>query len=271
METETQEQPDAQAVAPYVAPADQAGQLLRDIVRASTDPTLDAEKITALANLAMKMQDRDAEKRFHMAKHAALMEMPTITKNGAIKDRNGNVQSRYSKWEDIDREVRPLLSRHNLSLSFNIGHEGQQVTVQPILSYSDGEFAYVDKGGEMVLAIDTTGSKNATQGAGSAASYGKRHAAKAMLNIIEEGEDTDGKSQQGTVGYDDLPDKRRALVDAARLSAAEGTDAYAAYYKTLSVEDKRFLTFNVADAETGKTWHDQNKAAAAVFDEGKQS
>lgn len=244
----------------------QAMQILYDIVQASRDPAVDAGKTTALANLAMQMQDREAERRFRMAKHKALLDMPSIAKNGAITNKNGGVQSRYSRFEDIHRIVTPILAANNLILSFDIGHEGQLVTVQPILAYSDGELAFEERGGHMVLAVDTTGSKNATQGAGSAASYGKRHSMKAMLNIVEDGEDTDGRANVG--GYDTLPDTFKALIDRARSAAQEGTDGYAAYFKELSAEDKGFLAFN--RTEGGETWHEQNKRNAIAFDGGEE-
>lgn len=244
-------------------PQQQASQLIYDIVQASRDPTVDAAKTTALANLAMQMQDREAERRFRMAKHEALLEMPSITKTGAITNKAGAVQSRYSKWEDIDRVTRPILAKHNLILSFNIGHEGQMVTVQPVLAYSDGDLAFEERGGWMVLAVDTTGSKNATQGAGSAASYGKRHSAKAILNIIEEGEDTDGVA--GAAGYDSLPENLRGLIDASRTEAMRGSSAYAEWFKALGTEERGFLAFN--RSESGATWHEQNKATAAQIDE----
>lgn len=251
-----------QEVAAYEPPQQQAMQLLRDIVQASRDPAVDAGKTTALANLAMSMQDREAERRFRMAKHRALQEMPSISKNGAILNKNGGVQSRYSKFEDMHRVVKPILAANNLIISFNIDHEGQMVTVQPILAYSDGELAYEERGGNMVLAIDTTGSKNATQGAGSSASYGKRHSMKAMLNIVEEGEDTDGRA--GAAGYDALPQERKDLIDAARSAALEGGSRYLEYFKALPREDSGFLAFNVT--EGGDTWHEQNKRNAAAID-----
>lgn len=264
MTDQTEETGTALVEAPPVQ--QQAMQILYDIVQASRDPTVDAAKTTALANLAMQMQDREAVRRFRMAKHAALLEMPSISKKGAILNKAGQVQSRYSKWEDIDRVTKPILAKHHLILSFNIGHEGQQVTVQPVLAYSDGDLAYEERGGWMVLAIDTTGSKNATQGAGSAASYGKRHSAKAILNIIEEGEDTDGVGSGA--GYEALPDDLRALIDQSREAAMQGSEPYLAYFKALTQEERGFLAFN--RSETGDTWHEQNKRNAAVCDGGEQ-
>jgi hypothetical protein len=250
-------------LAPLQPPQQQAMQLLRDIVQASRDPSVDAGKTTALANLAMQLQDREAQRRFRMAKHNALLEMPSITKTGAITNKNGGVQSRYSRFEDIHRVVTPILAKHNLILSFDIGHEGQMVTVQPILAYSDGDLAFEERGGHMVLAVDTTGSKNATQGAGSAASYGKRHSMKAMLNIVEESEDNDGRGAS-QAGYDVLPEERRELIDKAREAAKGGTEAYSAYFKALPTDERGFLGFNYNEA--GETWHEQNKRNAAAFD-----
>lgn len=236
----------------------QAQRLLRDIVAAARDPAIDGNKMTALANLAMTMQDREAERRFRMAKHEAIMEMPRISKSGAILNKAGGVQSRYSKFEDMDAVVRPILARHRLIITFNVGHEGAMVTVQPILSYSDGDMAFVERGDHMVLAVDTTGSKNATQGAGSSASYGKRHAMKAMLNIIEEGEDTDGGAQIA------LPEGKLALIDAGRAKAREGTAAYMQFFDALPKEDKGFLSYAVGP--NGKTFHETNKEAARLYD-----
>lgn len=265
MTDQTEEPGTALAETNRVPVNQQATQLIYDIVQASRDPTVDAAKTTALANLAMQMQDREAARRFRMAKHKAVQEMPSITKNGAILNKEGKVQSRYSKFEDINRVVKPILAGHNLIITFNVGHEGQLVTVQPVLAYSDGELAYEERGEHMVLAVDTTGSKNATQGAGSAASYGKRHSMKATLNIIEEGEDDDGRGGVAQ-GYDALPDDLKALIDQSREMAKEGSDGYLAYFKALSQEQRGFLAFN--RTETGATWHEQNKTAAAAFDGG---
>jgi hypothetical protein len=228
-------------------------------LEAARDPEIDAEKMALLVSLATGQQDREAERRFRIAKQRALLEMPTISKRGAILNKSGQVQSRYSKYEDIHAAVKPILEKHHLSISFNVNHEGQLVTVQPILSYADAEVAYEQRGGEMALPIDTTGSKNATQGAGSAASYGKRHQLKAMLNIVEAGEDDDG---QGTAPA--LPPERQELVDLARERAKGGTDAYAEFFNGLETADKGFL--NYAVAETGETYHEQNKKAARLYD-----
>lgn len=252
-------EPQSQALS--VADSNSAN-LLAMVIEAAQNPEIDAGKMQAMANLAIQLQDRERETEFNRDKLAALMEMPSIGKRGEIQNKNGGVQSRYSKWEDIHKIVNPILQRHKLALSFNVGNVGQLVTVQPILSHVNG---YVERGGEMALPIDTTGSKNGTQGAGSAASYGKRHTAKAMLNIVEHNEDDDGQRAGGPVGgYDALPKDRRQLVDEGRSKTAGGSAPYAEWFKALPKEQAGWLAYN--EAMPGVTWHQQNKSAAAARD-----
>lgn len=243
-----------------VAQGMQLHSLFEMALAAARDPEIDAAKLAVVIGLATNQQDREAERRFRISKQRALLEMPSITKRGAITNRTGDVQSRYSKFEDIDRVVRPILARHSLTISFNVGNTDRGITVQPILSYADDEVAFEERGGEMFLPIDTTGSKNPTQGAGSAASYGKRHTLKAMLNIIEEAEDDDGAGADKIA----LPAEKQALVDLARQKATEGSVAYQQFFGALSKEDKGFLGY--ALAETGDTYHEQNKRASALYD-----
>ncbi|MDZ7824483.1 MAG: ERF family protein [Ahrensia sp.] len=218
----------------------QAALMLASVISASRDPSVDCNKMVAMANLAMQLQDRERESAFNQAKMAAIMEMPAISKRGSILNKSGGVQSRYSKYEDIHKAVMPILHKHGLAISFNVGNAGQMVTVQPILSHASG---YTEKGEAMALPIDTTGSKNGTQGAGSAASYGKRHTIKAMLNIIEAGEDDDGQRAGGSP-LDRLNTQERELVALGNAAAQKGAQAYAEWFGSLSPAERGWLAYN---------------------------
>jgi ERF superfamily len=236
-----------------VAKADgQAASMLSSVVSAARDPSVDADKMVTMANLAMQLQDRERESEFNRAKMAAIMEMPAITKRGAITNKAGGVQSRYSKFEDIHRAVMPILRKHGLAISFNVGNQGGMVTVQPILSHVSG---FTEKGEAMALPIDTTGSKNGTQGAGSAASYGKRHTIKAMLNIIEAGEDDDGQSAGGGP-LDRLTPQERELLALGNAAAQQGAQTYAEWFGLLSAAEKGWLVY------TGR--HEELKQASGA-------
>lgn len=223
------------------APVSETAKMFALVIEAARDPNVDAGKMTSLVDLQMKMMDYSKQEEFNKDKIAALFDMPRIAKNGAITNRTGGVQSRYSKFEDIHKAVMPILRKHNLVISFNVGNQGQMVTVQPILSHVNG---FVEKGEQMALPIDTTGSKNGTQGAGSAASYGKRHTMKAMLNIIEDGEDTDGRAMS-------------ELEIEASNAASCGSEAYARWYGDRTREEKLELV---------KGRHEQFKSDAAAAD-----
>lgn len=228
----------------------EVAQMFAGLVELAKNPDVDADKMGALADLQLKMLNHKQQEEFNRDKIAALLEMPTISKAGAIKNKAGAVQSRYARFEDIHRAVVPILRRHNLVISFNVGNSGQMVTVQPILSHANG---YVEKGSEMALPIDTTGSKNGTQGAGSAASYGKRHTMKAMLNIIEDGEDNDG--QGAGVKYIEKADWQEELIDEGRKAALGGIASYEAFFKGQSAMRRGYLV------DCGE--HENLKAAAA--------
>lgn len=219
--------------------------MFQSLVELAKDPSVDAGKMTSLVELQMKMMDYSKQEEFNKSKIAALQEMPSITKRGEILNKERGVQSRFSKFEDINKVVKPILARHNLAISFNVNHNSQAVTVQPILSHTNG---HVEKGGEMSLPLDTQGSKNGTQGAGSSTSYGKRYTMVAMLNLIEDGTDTDG--------YETI------LIDEGAAAASCGTEAYERWFKDQKREDKIKLH------ASGK--HDQYKADAKEADKERE-
>ena len=229
-------------------------------VEAARDKDIDADKMALLVKLATDHQDREAERRFRIAKQRALLEMPSIAQNGAIKNRSGEIQSRFSKFEDMHRVVKPILAKHGLTISFNIGSKEGQTMVQPILAYADSEVAYEERGEFMSLAVDTTGSKNPTQGSGSAASYGKRHTMKATLNIVEGGEDDDGQGAAPVA----LPPDKLELIDLAREAAQGGTESYQRFFAALDKQQQGFLVYAVSG--NGHPFHDENKRNAALFD-----
>lgn len=222
----------------------QSNNFLAAILAAATDPNTDATKVETMANLAVKLQDRERETEFNRALVAAQLEMPVLTRDGIIKipaNREKNtperIQGRFAKWEDIDRVVRPILARHHLALRFEVGNvEQSAVTVRPILTHANG---YTERGEAMKLPADGSGSKNATQAVGSSVAYGKRYSACAMLNIVTEGVDDDGRG--GTIVS--LPYEREQLVlDAAR--AAHEAGHYLEWFGTATPKERAWLIAN---------------------------
>jgi hypothetical protein len=215
--------------------ATQVERMFSQIMAASTNPDVDAGKMTALVDLQMRMMDYQKAEQFAQAKVAALREMPTISKRGRIMNK-GTEQSRFAKLEDIQAVVTPILDRHGLIITFEVGQAGNRVTVRPVLTHSNG---HIEKGEAMPLDIDTTGSKNSTQGAGSAATYGKRHAIIAALNLRISGDaDDDG---QGAGGGRKLTPQQAELIDYGERAARDGPITYQEWYKALDTASKGWL------------------------------
>jgi hypothetical protein len=239
--------------------AEQPTSALALIYAAATNPEVDAEKMRTLADLHIKMQDREAERRFRLAKRNAIEAMPSIGKRGEILNKQGRVQSRFSRFEDLHREVSPILANHKLSIDWIVGHDGPLITVQPVLSYSDDEMAFKEVGGELALPRDTGGSKSEVQGVVSSVSMGKRHTLKAALNIKEHDE-----FELGGGSGPELTEQEQVLIDDSRAAAKDGTVKYREWFGALNAQQKGFLVSR--QDESGVAYHEQNKAAAAQFD-----
>jgi len=228
--------------------------LLREVL---TNPDIQPEKAVAMAELMFRLEDRDARAAFIGAKVRAISEMPHVGKDR----KNTHTGNFYATWEHMQPLITPVLARNGLVLNFDIGNEAGRVTVAPILSGHGWE----ERGSAIVLPSDVGKGRNDVQAVGSSVSYGKRYAACAMLNIVTRGlaEDDDGQAGGGTPldPYEALEQFERDLVDAARIAAAEGVDAYAEWFKALPADQRGFLAYNKAG--NGRTWHDQNKDLAA--------
>ena len=208
--------------------------MFQGMMELAKDPEVDPAKMAAMLDMQERMIDREALSQYKTAMHKAREAMPVITKEGAIKNKNGQVQSKYATYEAIDRVVRPLVQPLGLSYGFDIS-EGEQgrVLITCIVSHTGG---HEERFGPMPLAVDTTGAKNATQGAGSAASYGQRYTLCLAFNIVTSGQDTDGVTRQPVAG-DGMAD----LKEQAMQAATKGTQEYSVWFGSLTNMQKGFL------------------------------
>jgi len=231
-----------------------AGEMFNSIMQAVRDPSLSVEKAAALLDLQERMIDRQAKAEFFAAKSKVMLEMPRITKDGAIKNKEGKVQSRFATFEAIDKIVRPICNAAGLVYSFSPGQSGNLITVTCELAHTSG---HVEKYGPLPLQLDTSGSKNATQGAGSAMSYGKRYTLCGALNIVTEGADDDGRSTGRTASAPEAS-WQEDLLDRARMAAVEGSARYTEFFKGCTNMQRGWLV------DCGE--HEKLKAAAVEHD-----
>lgn len=162
--------------------------LLAMIARAAADPATDVDKFERL----MAMYDQHLAREAHRAYTAAMAEMqpelPEIAEKGEIYDKQGNIQSTYALWEDMQAKIKPVLARHGFALTFSVTHQGDRLSVTGKLSHRAGHVEETT----LPLPLDSSGSKNTVQSYGSSTSYGMRYTARALLNLTSRGEDDDG-------------------------------------------------------------------------------
>ncbi len=197
------------AKAQEVMPAHTAPQpsMFELIMRAVQDPACDPVKMAQLLELSRQVRADDAKEAYTRAMILMKPKLPIIDRKGRIvihekgKERiDANIiqSTDYAKWEDIDEAITPILGAHGFVLTFRTGNlPDGRVSVTAILSHEMGH----SEESEMALPLDTSGSKNNVQAAGSSTSYGKRFTATALLNIRTKGQDDDGKKggDPGTV------------------------------------------------------------------------
>jgi len=205
-----------------------ASSLLGQIIQASRDPEVDAGKMEAMARLAIELQDRDMRAQFNRDKASALFEMPAIFKRGRSD------KHRYAKFEDLHRAVTPILRKNNLVLNFKMGSMANgHIAVTPVLSHRNG----LDEVGETLTGPPDKGpGRNDVQAVVSSGAYLKRATAKAILNLIEDGEDNDGATMLPDY---QLNDRQAYIAEEAELMSAAG--GYERWFNDLAPRDRAWL------------------------------
>lgn len=226
-------------------PMGEIGAMLDKMMSLAKDPAVDASKFETIARVVKETREDAQRQQFYQAKASAMLDMPVIDKRGkiVIADKNDpnnrakdRIQGLYAKWPDLQRAITPVLAAYDLVLSHDVGHEGTIVTVTPILQHRNG---FVERGEPMALPLDTSGGKNNTQGAGSAASYGKRHTTTAMLGLRLE--DTDDDGWLTATPDEPLNDQQARRVEEAEARWKDGPEIYEQWFSRLEPKDRAWL------------------------------
>lgn len=198
-----------------VQETDAAGRMIAVIERAIMSPDMSVDTLERVLAMQERIMAKDAEMAYTVALADAQQEIKPIEKRGAIKNRSGEVQSTFGKWEDINEVIKPILQTHGLALSFRTGSDDKgRLTVTAVLTHRAGHREETT----ISLPADTSGSKNDVQAVGSSTSYGKRYTAGALLNLTFVDEDDDGQKANGT------PISAEAKEDIIDLIQKTGTD-----------------------------------------------
>lgn len=182
---------DGREVAAIQALALPVERVLHAVIAAASDPAVDVSKMRELLVLQKELMAMQAEQQFDVAYHRLQAYMPRIKRSGSVEYK-GKEAFKFATWEAIDAVIRPLLQREGFSLSFDTvprQGDGGGVIVTGTLAHVGG----AKRTASIPVALDSSGGKNNIQGMGSSFSYGKRYTTTALLNIVTEGEDDDGR------------------------------------------------------------------------------
>jgi hypothetical protein len=142
---------------------------------------------------------------------AAQGEIENASKNA----KNPHFRSNYADLAEVINTVRPILSRHGLSITQFPAFEGGIASVESVLMHSSGEW--------MSGISSSPVNKQDAQGIGSALTYLRRYSLAAIAGIAQE--DDDGNGAVGGGRQQQAPQRQAApqkpkVMDAASVQKA---------------------------------------------------
>jgi ERF superfamily len=181
-----------------VVPAADPVTLLQMIGSLAARTDIPIERVERLIALQERMEDRAAAAEYNIAMSAAQAEMEPIRADL----RNKQTSSKYASHAALDRAIRPIYSKHGLSLSFDTADVATADTIRVVCKIthkSHVETPHLD------VPADGKGAKGGdvmtkTHAMGSAVSYGIRILIRMVFNLAIFGmkEDDDGNAAGAT-------------------------------------------------------------------------
>ena len=161
------------------------------------------------------------------------VQNPKLTAN------NPHFKSKYAPLSEVLNTVRPILAKHGLSVSQDIGTNEDKVICVTTVFHESGEYY---KSTPFVISGSRGGKPADAQGFGAAASYAKRYQLQAVLGVAAD-EDDDGEylaSQPTQQNYNmqvTTGPSKQAL--AAKFQLGTGSrDGFDEYYNKKIAEGK---------------------------------
>jgi hypothetical protein len=152
------------------------------VTGATRDPAIEPLKLQQLLEMAERMMKFDAERAFNDAMRACQEEIAPIARTAE----NSHTGTSYTRLEDIDREIRPIYTRHGFVMSFGSGGAKDQHSVRVTcdVRHSGGHTVRYELEGE----LDTAGlkggaNKTGIQGLGSTITHLRRYLTQMIWNL----------------------------------------------------------------------------------------
>jgi hypothetical protein len=225
-------------------PAPDFGRLLETVVTQglTTESVAVVERIAALYE---NMEKRNAEKAFAASFVALQNELPVIVASTEIPNRG-----KYERFEDVMRQVGPLLVKHGFAVSFTQGTEGARITqtchLRHVAGHSQSNTFAVRVGGK---------ADSETQADCKASTTAKRNALLNALNIV--------------IRQDMLQDEDDARIEGSPISWEQAEFLREQVRETKS-DEASFLRFAGASSYEGIMSSKYDMLVAALEKKGRK-
>lgn len=225
--------------------------IIKAITQAATDPNVDVEKMERLWAMHEKIAARDAEQSFNDSMTRAQADMGRISADAV----NPQTRSQYASYAQLDRNLRPVYTKHGFSLSFNTGKSDKpdHISVLCYVSHSAGH----TRPYSVEMPADGKGAKGGdvmtkTHATGSAMSYGMRYLLKLIFNVAIGEDDDDGNGAEGP--------KEHPKLQAGRDAALEGMRPLTEWWASLTKEDQKALQKDFGNLRSAARRIDEGRA-----------
>jgi len=180
----------------------------------------DFASVKEMIALGKELEADAAKKAFSVAMAEAQGEMAPVATNA----NNPQTRSRYATYDQLDRAIRPIYTKHGFGLSFDEGESPKPEHIRLLCEVT--HIGGHSKTYHRDMPADGKGAKGGdvmtkTHAAGAAASYGMRYILRGIFNISVGEEDKDGNAPSQAVKTitEEQIKELLALIDAAGTTA----------------------------------------------------
>lgn len=160
-----------------------------------------------------------------------------------VKNRKANY-GKYADLASILAATQPALNANGLAIFQRVTSRPEGVEVETILGHESGETI---SSGPLFMPVTPSKGMNPAQAFGSARTYACRYSLSSLLGIAAD-DDDDGNAAGFGSASERYAERKpqgftltQAHIDQAHGFAAQGIDAYRAYFSALPVEHRRAL------------------------------
>ncbi len=235
---------------------------LTQLVKDGADPN----GIKILAETMLLLRNNAMSEAFNLVLQKAIKDIPPLKKNKKasipIRNSDKNMEYGYITLEALQKHVRPHLDRYGITLTIDLGSEGNMITAQPTFLHN----GHKEVMGVLPVPADTGGSKSPAQAVGSTATFATKFGICAALGIILEGYDDDGALAKPEP-KEPTPSQKKMLIaawKAAELGMASLTE-YMGNLQTNNPKDALFLSKHLS--KDGKPYYGKLVEQANAFDD----